>query len=277
MRIIKILSNNAIVVENQQEETLVALGRGIGFGKKPGDMAEPTLFEAQYLEKNDDVTNSWRQLFSNIPDEIIQTSRKIVSNIERTFAVASQLSLILALSDHIYYAITRASKNQLIRNPLAWDIQIFYPQEYGMAKEAIELIKRSMSVTLPEEEAGFIALHIVNCRHNGNMHDTMHSANLIKDILNIIKLYLRIELNENSLSFQRIVTHLKFFSMRMMNNSPFSLDDASLYVDIKEKLPTSYRCTEKIERWLNSNHNYTMSLDEKMFLTIHIERLRTPS
>ncbi|MBF7957457.1 PRD domain-containing protein [Rahnella victoriana] len=274
MKIIKILSNNAIMVENEQGDTLVALGRGIGFGKKNGDRADARTFEAQYLEKKEDITLSWRQLFSNIPDDIIQISREIVGNIEKRFPVASQLSLILALSDHIYYAITRAGNNQMIKNPLAWDIRMFYPEEYQMASDAIALINRKMYVELPEEEIGFIALHIVNCRHNGNMYDTMQSATLIKDIINIIKLTFLLELNEGSINFQRLVTHLKFFSMRMINNAPFKLDDDSVYFSIREKFSESYRCTEKIEVWLEKNHSYKMNFDEKMFLTIHIERLR---
>lgn len=277
MRIQKILSNNAIVAETANGEVLVALGKGVGFGKKVGDEADETKFDAQFLQKENNVDQYYQQLFSNIPDDIIQVARRIVSIVESESEILSPLSLLLALSDHLYFAISRADKNLHLKSPLAWDLKIFYPKEYQLAVNAVSLINATLNVQLSDDEAGFIALHIISSRQNANIQDTMSSAELVKDILNIIKIHLKISLNEKSLEFQRIVTHLKFFSLRMISREPVKIGDDAIYSGIKEKLPVAYSCSEKIKSWLMVNHTYAMTLDELMFLTIHIERLRESS
>ncbi len=277
MIIQKILSNNAIVAENANGEVLVALGKGIGFGKKVGDQADERNFDAQFLQKEKNVDQYYQQLFNNIPEDIIQVTRKIVSMVENESEILSPLSLLLALSDHLYFAISRSDKNLHLKSPLAWDLKIFYPKEYQIATDAVSLINSMLKVKLSEDEAGFIALHIISSRQNANIQDTMNSAEMVKDILNIIKIHLKISLNEKTLEFQRIVTHLKFFSLRMISREPVRVGDDAIYSGIKEKLPVAYSCSEKIKNWLMVNHNYSMTLDELMFLTIHIERLRESS
>lgn len=277
MIIQKILSNNAIVAENANGEVLVALGKGIGFGKKAGDQADERNFDAQFLQKEKNVDKYYQQLFSNIPEDIIQVTKKIVSMVEDESEILSPLSLLLALSDHLYFAISRSDKNLHLKSPLAWDLKIFYPKEYQIATDAVSLINSMLKVKLSEDEAGFIALHIISSRQNANIQDTMNSAEMVKDILNIIKIHLKISLNEKTLEFQRIVTHLKFFSLRMISREPVRVGDDAIYSGIKEKLPVAYSCSEKIKNWLMVNHNYSMTLDELMFLTIHIERLRENS
>lgn len=277
MIIHKIISNNAIVVINTNGELLVALGKGIGFGKKIGDEADTKKFDAQFLQKENSADNYYHQLFSKIPDEIIEVARTIVEMVENEAEILSPLSLVLALSDHLYFAISRAEKNVHLKSPLTWDLKVFYPKEHHIAVNAVSLINSSLNTHLSDDEAGFIALHIISARQNANIMDTMNSAELVKDILNIIKIHLKIDLNEKSLEFQRIVTHLKFFSFRMLDSSPIKIGDDTIYTGIKEKLPISYSCAEKIKHWLAASHNYYMSLDELMFLTIHIERLREAS
>lgn len=277
MIIQKILSNNAIVAENGNGEVLVALGKGIGFGKKVGDMADASKFDAQFLQQGKNVDQYYHELFSHIPDDIIQVTRKIVLMVESESEILSPLSLLLALSDHLYFAISRASKKLHLKSPLAWDLKVFYPKEYQIATDAVTLINTMLKEQVSEDEAGFIALHIISSRQNANIQDTMNSAEMVKDILNIIKIHLKISLNEKSLEFQRIVTHLKFFSLRMISREPVKIGDDEIYSGIKEKFPIAYSCSEKIKSWLMVNHNYSMTLDELMFLTIHIERLRESS
>lgn len=49
-----------------------------------------------------------------------------------------------------------------IKNALLWETQRFYNHEYLIGKEALSIIKNRLIIDLPEDEAGFIALHIVN-------------------------------------------------------------------------------------------------------------------
>lgn len=55
-------------------------------------------------------------------------------------------------------------KNQGIElpNALLWEIKNYYPEEYAVGIEALSIIVEKLNIVLSEDEAGFIAIHIVN-------------------------------------------------------------------------------------------------------------------
>ena len=71
-------------------------------------------------------------------------------------------TIYISLSDHIYTAIQRFLEGITITNSMLWDIKRFYELEFGLALKALNIIKERFQVELPEDEAAFIALHIVN-------------------------------------------------------------------------------------------------------------------
>ena len=65
-------------------------------------------------------------------------------------------------------------------------------------------------MSLPEDEAGFIALHIVNAELNEEMPNIINITKVMQEILSIVKYHFKIDFNEESLHYYRFVTHLKF-------------------------------------------------------------------
>lgn len=51
MIIEKILSNNAVLVLADDQREIVAIGKGVGFGKKVGDPIDPQRIESQFVKK----------------------------------------------------------------------------------------------------------------------------------------------------------------------------------------------------------------------------------
>lgn len=112
-----------------------------------------------------------------------------------------------------------------------------YPKEYALGLDALEIIDRRLGVRLPADEAGFIALHLVNAQLNGEMPEVAQITRVMQEILNLVKYQLRLEYDEESLSYQRFVTHLKFFAQRMLSRTVVADDDMTLHVAVKRKLP----------------------------------------
>ncbi|WP_249652289.1 PRD domain-containing protein, partial [Lysinibacillus sp. D4A1_S13] len=79
------------------------------------------------------------------------------------------------------------------------------------------MVKHRRNVSLPEDEGGFIALHIVNAELNEEMPNTINITKVMQEILGIVKYHLKIDFNEESLHYYRFVTHLKFFAQRLFN------------------------------------------------------------
>ena len=90
---------------------------------------------------------------------------------------------------------------------------------------------------LPEDEAGFFALHIVNAELDGNIHHTMETPEVIDDIVNIVRFTYKTDLDEESLSYERFITHLKYFLQRAESKIYYQPDDGELFDIVRKKFP----------------------------------------
>ncbi|MEQ4453286.1 BglG family transcription antiterminator LicT [Kosakonia sp. YIM B13605] len=273
MKVEKILSNNAVLLTNAQQEEIVAIGRGIGFGKRPGDKVDNSQIESQFVKKSEGLADVFSQLLAEIPPPYLAVTQQIIALAQQRLAITVQDTLFLALSDHLNFAIQRQANGLVIKNFLLWDIKRFYAQEYAVGLEALQLINSKLGISLPEDEAGFIALHLANARNNSDMQSTMQSATIIKDVLTILKYDLHLTYDEESLNYQRLITHLKFFALRLLNRNTVAHGDDSIYQGITSMMPAAYACAMKVNDYVEKNYQCQLTTDEVMFLTIHINRL----
>ena len=63
--------------------------------------------------------------------------------------------------------------------------QVFYYQEYLIRKVKIGVVEKNW-FTLPQDEAAFIALHIVNAELDLDMTEMVSMTKLVNDILKIV-------------------------------------------------------------------------------------------
>ncbi|MCL2898358.1 BglG family transcription antiterminator LicT [Brenneria tiliae] len=277
MKINKILSNNAVLVITDKGEECVALGRGIGFGKKNGDRVDEERVESRFLKTGGGLNTFFAEILAEIPPVYLNISEQIIALARNALNIELQDTLFLALSDHINFSVKRYKEGLKIHNQLLWEVKVFYPKEFSVGLRALDIIEEKLHIRLPDDEAGFIALHLVNAINNSDMQSTMESATLIKDILTIVKYDLRIKYDENSIDYQRFITHLKFFALRLLSRNAVSHADDSIYQGIKELMPIAYTCAMRVCQYVERHYQYQLTTDEIMFLTIHINRLNANS
>jgi beta-glucoside operon transcriptional antiterminator len=276
MKIAKILNNNVVVILDEHGREQVVMGRGLGFQKQVGEPLEKEKIEKVFALQSDELVARLGELLSQIPlaemttcDRIIELSRQRLGKL--------QDSLYITLTDHCHFAIERQKKGMAIRNVLLWEIKRLYPKEFLLGQEALAIIDKRLNVQLAEDEAGFIALHLVTAQLNSEMPEVMHVTRVMQEILQIVKYQLRFEYDEDSLSYQRFVTHLKFFAQRMLSRNVVADDDATLHAAVKDNYPRAWKCAEKISHHLVTEYQRELTTEEIMFLAIHIERVRKES
>ena len=275
MKIAKILNNNVVTVIDENNNESVVMGRGLGFKKHSGDLLDETLIERVFVMKSGELTSRLQELLSEIPMDVITTADKIILLAKDRLPGKLQNSVYISLTDHCHFAIERHKQGVDIRNVLLWEIKRLYPKEFAVGLEALDIIEQRLAVRLPEDEAGFIALHLVNAQLDSEMPEVLQITKIMQEILNIVKYQLSLDYNEQALSYHRFVTHLKFFAQRLIGKSTVFSDDESLHDVVKERYQLSYRCAEKIQVHIVQKYEYTLTKEELMFLTIHIERVRT--
>ncbi|OCG44807.1 transcription antiterminator LicT [Gilliamella sp. Choc5-1] len=276
MKVYKILNNNVIVTLDAKGNELIVTGRGIGFKKREGDLIDTSLIEKQFSLDNKETYPKFEELLSKIPFEVLTTSEIIINHTKQCIDGKLQDSIYISLTDHIHFAIERHKQGFDIPNGFLWEIKKFYPKEFQIGLYALSIIKERLSVELPEDEAGFITFHIINAQLNDTMPNIVNMTKIMREILNIVKYHFNFEYDENCLSYQRFVTHLKFFAHRILiSHSKQTQQDNSLYELVRQKYKLAYLCTKQIDLHLIQQYQHPLSDDESLYLTIHIERLRT--
>ena len=154
----------------------------------------------------------------------------------------------------------------------------FYAPEFAVGKEAVKLINERHEVNLDEDEAVAIALHLVNATMSGvkgeNLHLVTEMTRATQAILTIITYHFQIELDEESYAYARFLTHLKYFVQRLASGEKVkSTGDETLFLMVKQRYPEAFECVEKIAGLIATKYRYDVSMDERLYMMIHIENL----
>ncbi|MBV7275882.1 PRD domain-containing protein [Clostridium sp. PL3] len=273
MKIKKVLNNNAVTVINENNQEIVVMGLGLAFKKRTGDELEEEKVERIFTLENKEISEKLKKLISEIPIKYVEICEEIINYAEEKLDKKLNENIYLTLTDHISFAISRYKQGLELKNPMSWEIKRFYKQEYAIGLKALDIIKEKLQVDLLQDEAASIALHIVNGQLNIDMPSVVNITNIIQEILNIIKYHFKIDFDEESLNYHRLVTHLKFFAQRMLDDKLSKSDDKELYLMVKKKYPEPYNCAEKIKMYVYKNFNFNLTYEEMTYLIIHIQRV----
>ncbi len=274
-RVKKVINNNFIISIDQGGKQVIIRGLGIGFHKKTGEWIEKEKVEAVYKIDNQATSNKLQELISQVPKEYIDTCTEIIENIKLKLNKKLNDNIYITLTDHLSFAIERKKSNQEYSNALLWDIKRFYSDEYKLGVESLNIVEKKHNIRLSDDEAGFIALHIVNAELDTNMSNMIKITSFLQEIIQIVRDYYDIELNEESLDFGRFITHLKYFAQRLFSNKSVKDTDFQLQKMIRENYSKDYKCAEKIKDYIKEKYNLNLTGEEMMFLTIHLKRIST--
>ncbi|WP_414043922.1 BglG family transcription antiterminator LicT [Macrococcus sp. EM39E] len=271
MKINKIINNNVIsVIQNNQEQ--VVMGKGIGFQKQEGDIVEASKIDKIFELSNQEISERFKTLLIEVPIEVVQAVEAIIDMAKVEYNKQLSDTIYVALTDHINFAIERKRDGMEIKNGLLWEIKKFYHTEYEMGRRALSIVEEKLDVRLSEEEAGFIAIHLLNAENN-NLADYNQVTEMVHNILSLVKYHFRINFDEESLTYFRFVTHLKFLAQRIFMKQAFNNGEVELYEIVRLKYPDAHKCVKKIDNFLSKKYNHEMSVEELLYLTIHIQRL----
>ncbi|MFN2744850.1 MULTISPECIES: BglG family transcription antiterminator LicT [Bacillus] len=273
MKIAKVINNNVISVWNEQGQELVVMGRGIAFQKKPGEPVDETRIEKIFRLDNKDVSERFKTLLDEIPIEFMEISEEIISYAKMKLGKKLNDSIYVSLTDHIHFAVERQQKGLEIKNALLWETKRLYKDEFAIGREALQIIEDKTGIALPEDEAAFIALHIVNAELNEEMPNIVNITKVMQEILSIVKYHFHIDFDEESLHYYRFITHLKFFAQRLFSGTYMKSKDDFLFDTVKNKYRDAYVCTEKIRQYIQKEYGHELTSEELLYLTIHIERV----
>ena len=271
----KVYNNNVILAfENSSKKEVILTGCGIGFGKKPNDTIDDSKIEKKFVIQDNNFESKVNKLASEIPEEVFAVSSAIIEYAEKNLNTTLDEYIYISLTDHIYFALKRYKENLPIKNELLYELRRIHKKEYERGKWAIEYINKTFNVNFLIDEAGFIAMHIINANYRESTNKSCLIMNIINQILDIIKNYYSIEFIEDEINFDRLLTHLKFFAKRLIDKTEsIDTNNNGLLEIVKVQYKESYDFVKQIKSFIEENYTYKVNDDEVLYLILHINRV----
>lgn len=273
-KIESIINNNFVATRKDGIEIILA-GRGIAFGRKIGEYVDQSKIEKTFSLEDARQKQNFTNLAETLPEDLMELTVKVVNVIENSSQLHLKTVTFMALADHIAFALERYQNGQHMPNKLLNEARRFYPFEIELGKKAIDVIYKETGISLSEDEAGFIAIHLINTSESSDTSG-VQQLKMIKDIISIVQDYFEITFDEESFYYQRFVTHLKFFVFRVLKekeNESTSVRDDFFYRVSKVQYPQIHKCVNLIEEYLDFNYSITIANEEKGYLVIHLSGL----
>lgn len=277
MKIKKVLNNSAVVVKDRDGEKIV-MGEGIGFQKRKNDPVNQAKIDKVFVMKDPTEHQKFEEILQLLPEEHIQVAEEIITYAEKEFGVMINEHIHVAFSDHLSFAIERLTNGISIKNALLDQIKILYVKEFEIGLWARELIKEKLGVEIPEDEVGNIAMHMHTARMNaGNMQETIDITTTIQEITSIIENSLKINIVEDTMSYERLITHLRFSVKSLLSNEKNHDYDEKMVNMIKENYKKSYACAQEVGHFFEEKYRIKYPEAELMYISMHIQRFYSRS
>lgn len=273
VKIVRVLNTNAVVSSDQEGRELIITGAGIRFKKKKGENLDEALADKTYYLESVDDSRRLQEVVKEISEEYLEIVSRIVKT-AREEGLKVRDSLYVTLTDHINSAVDRYRENIALKNMMKLEIRKFYPKEYEIGLRAVQWIQEQNDENLGEDEAAFIAMHIVSAElGSGSNVDVNKITKLINAVLQIVRIHFKIEFNEKSISYERFLTHLKFFATRVFDNTIYQDSMQEIYKVLIEENEYAYSGVRKIVEYIEKQYSYKLTIDERLYLLIHIKRI----
>lgn len=262
------MNNNVVLAEDANGEQVVLMAKGIGFGRKTGDMVSDEAKDHQIFK----LWTDGQLLTTPLQNDRSAVKRAVtdIVKLARERLDVKNPNLYDALLDHIQFAVDRLQFGLPIENPFVQETAFLYPREFKVAGEAVQIIKSYLQVSIGEAETGFIALHLHSACAGGGMDRSMRSVQLYRDIMAQL-----VSAGAGGESDRRVFLQWVFELIEMMRRKvtlhfPFPQKEM-------ETLKKSLELAGHIRTLVESSCHIALNDDAMCFLTLELEKLRQTS
>lgn len=269
-QIVKIFNNNVILAKQNKQE-MILVSRGIGFGKKKGELidVDSKTIEKVFHQRDEDGSSKYLKMIPQYKKEVIGVSEEIISEGKKILGPLSP-NIHMALVDHITFALDRIHMGLPIENPFTQEIILLYHKEYEVAELAATLLKERLGIDIGDDEKGFIALHLHSAHMNKTIRETMKDTRLFKACLDIVLEETGEKHENNSYMYQGFIPSLK--AILNLSRQKKTIKNP-LRKEIKNKIKTSYSIAKKIGALVEKETNVTLSEDMMAYIAMDIEKI----
>lgn len=273
MKVVKVFNNNVVATLTKEGKEAIVTGPGVGFRKLPGDEVDYKKIQKKFVVDEKRKRKIY-QLLEETSYEVIDLAENILDEVRKRLYENVQESALIGLIDHISYAIEREKSEIELPNLVLHETKWIYPKEYEIALWALHHIHNRTGIQLPEDEAGYITLHIINATSEKTSEDALEIVNFTKHVIKILEKEMHFSLDMTDMNYSRLLTHIKFLARRIITDDHTDLVmDELFYHQLVKDRDDIKRSIDRVNNYLKAEYKTTMSKDEMVYLSIHILRV----
>lgn len=271
----RILNNNVVQAVDDRDKQYVLMGRGIGHRTAPGQPVVERLIEQTFVSEGGHHGLQRLAAFVNdTPLDQLLVAGEAVAIAHKELGVAPSQSLLLPLADHLTFAIQRASEGTQVGYALRWELRRIYPEEVRVGELIVNHINSRLDLELPPSEAIAFALHLVSAQFTSpDFVKAARMTELIQDAFSIVSRSIGKEIDQESLSGSRFVTHLRFLTARVEGPPIGSRSTPQFLAPLFEQWPQAVEVARLIQARFEDRLQRGLDDDDIAYLTLHVARL----
>ena len=271
--VLKTINNNIVSCLDETNQEHIVMGRGLGFGVKQGDEIDPERVEKVFSVTNPANLEQMKDLLARCPQPQVEFCTEIIQYANQVLEHPLNEGIYLTLCDHISFAIRRAESGMEFTNALHTEVRLFYPQEYNIGCHALSEIQRRFHVTLPQDEAASIALHLVNAEHEMSLGITLKVTQALGQMIYTLESDERFQVDRNTLYYDELVIHLKFLALDLYSPRRAHQPDYDFSQLVRNALSQEFRLAEVLTSELEKACGEKLSEEQKAYLAVHLHRI----
>ncbi|WP_242863900.1 PRD domain-containing protein [Clostridium tepidiprofundi] len=269
-RIVKILSNNVILVEHRGTNYIL-VGKGIGFGRKKGQSLDNLEgIESKFISLEGLKSHDYRRFVKELDPKIIELTEKILKVASDELNQGLHPRIHAGLIDHIQFAIKRIKDGIVLVNPFLNETKLLYPKEYEVAEKAVKILSEGLNMEIPDAEIGFLTFHICGGVKENSKKEALENIKLINKVVNYVSKKIGFELEPSSFEYMRFVIHIRGVLCRVKDGKTIK---NNLLTELKEKHTIEYRMAYDIAKIIQNHLKVNVPEDEVGYIAIHLMKL----
>lgn len=269
----KVLNSSVVLVEDDTNAEFVLLGKGIGFGKKPGQAVGEESVSQVFIPVDDAKIQEFVHSIGTVDPAYIEIVNTLIKKAHEQLQLKLTPTSYFALVDHLQFAVVRYHDQLMFTNKVFWEIKTYYRKEYQLGELGVKLLNEHFAIEIPEDEAANIAFHFINAQMNAKSFKGMEAAKLISSIVNLVGYSLGVDLVQQNIHHTRLVTHIKFFVERYFQDQMLDSNDTEMFEYVANRYPKALAVAYQVNEFVKKKYQKPMTNDELLYLAIHFNRI----
>lgn len=281
MRLLRVFNNNVVLARDDAGREVILTGRGLGFQAPPGQEVDPatvervfTCVDSRDVDSRD--ADHLAALLASIPAEHVRLVCDAASAAGLDDLMLRNPALIVALADHVGFAVRRVEQGVSLEYPLLAEVKHLYVTEYRQGLALLAALNARLPRPLPDGEAAALALHLVNAGFaTGDLSYTYTMTAVISQLIAVIEHTYGpdLQLDDDLPSLGRFITHLRYLFVRIHQHKQLADQTSSINAAIKDSYPRAEECAQRLAGILELRLGSALTDDEVSYLALHVARV----